>query len=127
MKIHYRPSGAGKLRLLVTVLMSMHQLKGMGFNDKDLDDVGLQTEDVAKIPFFFLSSECWIPTVYIWRLISGEGHFCGHEPLPPRRYIPRLRPAPSSRYFIIQERHFVLEEQENHGRALDKVCLFDPF
>ncbi|CAJ0584868.1 unnamed protein product, partial [Mesorhabditis spiculigera] len=37
--VDYRPAGVGKLRLMVTATMSMMQLKSMGFNEKDLDDV----------------------------------------------------------------------------------------
>ncbi|CAJ0959389.1 unnamed protein product, partial [Mesorhabditis belari] len=35
----YRPSGIGKLRLMITASLSMQQLRNMGFNEKDLDEV----------------------------------------------------------------------------------------
>lgn len=39
LKIHYRPLSIGKLRLLITALASLSQLKQMGFTEKDIDEV----------------------------------------------------------------------------------------
>ena len=37
--IAYRPVSVGKLRLLVTALHSLEQLRALGFTDKDVDEV----------------------------------------------------------------------------------------
>lgn len=39
LKIHYRPLSIGKFRLLVSAVMSLNQLRQMGFSDKDVDEV----------------------------------------------------------------------------------------
>ena len=39
MTIDYRPASVGKMRFLISTLMSFDQIKMMGFSDKDIDEV----------------------------------------------------------------------------------------
>lgn len=41
--IDYRPASVGKLRFLISTLLSFDQLKQLGFSEKDIDEVGLRT------------------------------------------------------------------------------------
>lgn len=39
--VDYRPTSVGKMRFLISTLMSFEQIKQMGFSDKDVDEVCL--------------------------------------------------------------------------------------
>uniref|UniRef100_A0A914VFC9 Lipid scramblase CLPTM1L n=1 Tax=Plectus sambesii TaxID=2011161 RepID=A0A914VFC9_9BILA len=60
--VSYRPVSIGKLRLLVTALHSLEQLRALGFTDKDMDEVkGIFTDT----NFYFLALTVFVAAIHI--------------------------------------------------------------
>uniref|UniRef100_A0A914RGR3 Lipid scramblase CLPTM1L n=1 Tax=Parascaris equorum TaxID=6256 RepID=A0A914RGR3_PAREQ len=62
LKIHYRPISIGKLRVLISTLASLSQLRQLGFTEKDVDEVKGVFVDTN---FYFLAVTIFVAALHM--------------------------------------------------------------